>query len=379
MRPATLAIHAGAPEGPNSPLVAPIVTSSTYHWDSFEDPPHYEYSRYGNPNREALERTVAALEGAKFAVAFSSGMAALTAASELVHVGDHVLVAQDIYGGTFTLGEKILPRHGVEVSSFDPTIPGAFAEAIRPSTKLAFFESPTNPTLRLVDIKAIADVAEMRCVTTVVDNTFATPLLQNPLALGIDIVVHSTTKYLGGHSDVVGGVAATNSEEIHSRMLAYAKAAGGVPSPFDCWLVSRGIKTLPARMRVVQENAARLAQFLSTHPQVHRVDYPGLETHPGHDIAKRQMKGFGGMVSFVLEDAKAAIRCAKNFKLVSLAASLGGVETLVSYPPVLSHKMLSEEQRRARGIEPGLLRVSVGLEDSDDVIEDFDQALRTGL
>lgn len=379
MRPSTLAIHAGSPEGPNAPLVAPIVTSSTYLWDSFDEAPHFEYSRYGNPNREALEKTVAALEGARHAVAFSSGMAALTAASELVGIGDHVLVAQDIYGGTFTLGEKILPRHGVDVSYFDPADPSGFDAALRPNTKLAFFESPTNPTLRIVDIKAIADLARQRGVLTVFDNTFATPLLQNPLSLGIDLVVHSTTKYLGGHSDVVGGVAATNSEEVHSRLLAYAKAAGGVPSPFDCWLVSRGIKTLPARLRVVQENAHRVAAFLAAHPQVRRVHYPGLPAHEGHELARRQMRGFGGMLSFVLEDAEAAIRCSRRLKLVSKAASLGGVETLISYPPVLSHKALTEEERLSRGIEPGLLRLSVGLEDSDDLIEDFDQALRTGL
>ena len=378
MREATLAVHTGATEGSNVPVSLPIYLSSTYTWDTYEgEDPQWIYSRYSNPNREAVEKTVAALEGAKHGLAFASGMAGINAAFELAKSGEHVLIAEDIYGGTYNLGKKVLPKHGVQVDYFDAIDPQGFDRAVKPDTKLVIFESPTNPTLQIADIKSLAENAKKRGVISIVDNTFSTPVLQKPLGLGIDVVCHSSTKYLGGHSDVVGGVVATSNNVIYEEMLAYAKIAGGIPGPFDCFLVSRGIKSLVPRLKMQCDTALQLARFLEKHSRVKRVHYPGLESHPAHALARRQMKAFGGVLSFELDGtAREVMVFGKKCKLARMAASLGGVETLITYPPKLSHAMLSEEERLKRGITPTLLRVSVGLEDAEDLVEDFDRALR---
>jgi len=379
MREATLAVHTGGTEGSNVPLSLPIYLSSTYTWDTYEgEDPQWIYSRYTNPNREAVEKTVAALEGATHGLAFASGMAGVNAALELARAGEHVLIAEDIYGGTYNLGKKVLPKHGVQVDYFDAIDPQGFDRAVKPNTKLVIFESPTNPTLKIADIRLLAEKAKKCGVISIFDNTFSTPVLQKPIALGIDVVCHSSTKYFGGHSDVLGGVVTTNDDAIYEEMLTYAKVAGGVPGPFDCFLVSRGIKSLVPRLKMQCDTALQLARFLETHPRVKRVYYPGLESHPAHALAKRQMKAFGGVLSFELDGtAKAAMTFGKKCKLARMAASLGGVETLITYPPKLSHAMLSEEERVKRGITPALLRVSVGLEDAEDLVEDFAGALRS--
>lgn len=378
MRESTLAVHSGSTEGSNVPVSLPIYLSSTYTWDSYEtEDPKWIYSRYSHPNREAVEEAVANLEGAKHALAFASGMAAINAALELAQAGDHVLIAEDIYGGTYNLGQKVLPRHGIEVGYFDATCPDAFNQSVKANTRVVIFESPTNPTLQIADIAAIARQAKERGITSVFDNTFATPILQKPLQHGIDVVCHSSTKYLGGHSDVVGGVVATSDDNLYDQLLSYAKIAGGIPGPFDCFLVSRGIKSLVPRLRMICDTAMQVARFLDRHLKIRRVDYPGLESHPGHELAKRQMKGFGGMLSFDIDGSpEDAMKFGTKCKLVRMAASLGGVETLITYPPKLSHAMLSGEERLRRGITPTLLRLSIGLEDPEDLIEDLDQALR---
>lgn len=378
MRFSTAAIHAG--DEPGDPLgasVKPIYQSSTYRWESLDQEPPFMYARYGNPNREALERTLAALENARFGVCFGSGMAAVSAALSLAKVGDHVLIAEDIYGGTFNLGTRVLPRNGVEVSFFNSLTPGGLEAAARPNTRLAVFESPTNPTLRIADIAGVASEASSKGITTVFDNTFATPFLTRPLDLGVDVVVHSTTKYLGGHTDVTGGAALTNDPAIHAHLLETLKTVGGVPEPFASWLTLRGVKTLSPRMRMHCDNAATVAAYLAGHPKIERVHYPGLPDHPQRDLAARQMGGrYGGMLAFeVAGGREAAFAFAERTRVMHIAASLGGVESLLSYPPLFSHAGLTEEQRLARGIPPNLLRASIGLEDPEDLIEDLAQAL----
>jgi len=377
MRFATRAIHGGNLEfGSAKPVSPPIFQSSTYVWDGLLEEPAYVYSRDQNPNRQALEETVASLEGAKHAVAFGSGMAAISAAFGIARVGDHVLVSGDIYGGTISVSNQVLPDHGIEVGVFDALRPESIREMAKPNTKLLIFETPTNPTLRIADIAAIVAAARELGIVTVVDNTFATPYLQNPLAFGVDIVVHSATKYLGGHSDVVLGVAATNDDAFRDCLYRNAKVSGAVPGPFDSWLVLRGIRTLSARMRVHMENAMAVVEYLSKHPKVAKVHYPGLPGHPGHELAKRQMRGFGGMLSAEIGSGREDVESfVKRTRLFKYAASLGGVESLVSWPPKLSHEMLSEAERLKRGIPPNFLRFSIGLEDKDDLLEDLAQAL----
>ncbi|MCO5298136.1 MAG: aminotransferase class I/II-fold pyridoxal phosphate-dependent enzyme [Fimbriimonadaceae bacterium] len=378
MRFSTRAVHgAGTFEDGVGASVRPIYQSSTFRWESLEREPPFMYARYGNPNRAELEATLAALEGAEYGACFSSGMAALAAAMSLAQAGDHVVLADAIYGGTAALAAKLLPRHGIEVSSFDSLKPESLRAAARPNTKLVFYESPTNPTVEVVDIAAVAAVAKQLGILTVFDNTFATPYLTRPLSLGADVVVHSTTKYLGGHSDVTGGAALTNDAAIHAHLLEQLKLGGAVPEPFASWLTLRGVKTLPARMRVHCDNAARVAEHLAAHPKVRRVCYPGLAEPDVRALAARQMEGrFGGIVAFELEGGRdAAFQFAERTRVFHIAASLGGVESLLSYPPLFSHAGLTEEERQARGITPGLLRASVGLEDIDDLVEDLDRAL----
>ncbi len=377
MRPPTRAIHCGQEEGPNAPLAPSIHVSTTFEWESFDAEPHFIYGRYTNRNREMLEETLAALENAKFATAYGSGMAAMNAALSLAQAGDRVLIANDVYGGTQTFGEWLLPRQGIEWGAFDiADVPG-LTSALERKTRLIVFESPTNPTIRIADIRHISDVAHRAGALCVFDNTFATPCLQNPLDLGADVVMHSTTKTLGGHSDVLGGALLTNDPDLQAHFVRYAKVAGGVPGPFDCWLTLRGIRSLFPRMKMQCENALSIAEFLRRHPRVSRVHYPGLPSDPGHELARTQMKAFGSMLAFGVDDSKeATLAFAEKCRIFRLAASLGGCESSLSYPPVLSHAALPEEERIRRGITPDLLRASIGLEAVEDLLEDLEQALR---
>lgn len=379
MRQATKAVHSGKSDSKGgSPVSDPISVASTYVWDDIETEPSYIYSRYQNPNREALEQAVASLENGQFAVGYASGMAAITSALSIARSGEHVLIARDLYGGSFATAQQILSRHGIDWSDFDPLDPDDLARQSRDNTKVMLIESPTNPLLRVVDVRALAAAAKEKGIVSIVDNTFATPILQNPLDLGIDVVVHSTTKYLGGHSDVVGGIAVTNREHLHKILYSYAKVAGAVPGPFDCWLVLRGIRSISARMKVIESNSIRVAEFLASHPRIAAVYYPGLKSDPGHVLASQQMRGYGGMMAAEIGDSAGCVKTmVSRCKLFSYAASLGGVESLLSWPAGLSHAMMSDEERLSRGIRPNLLRISIGLEDVDDLLEDLEQALKT--
>ncbi|MDQ4126850.1 MAG: PLP-dependent aspartate aminotransferase family protein, partial [Actinomycetota bacterium] len=308
---------------------------------------------------------------------FASGLAATIATMSLLSPGDHVVAGDDLYGGTYRLFDKVLPRTGgLEFTYADTTDPKAVEEALRPETKLLWIETPTNPMLTLSDIARLSELARERGAMVAVDNTFASPYFQNPLALGADIVVHSTTKYMGGHSDIVGGAVATSDPDLHEGMKFYQNAAGGVPGPFDSWLVLRGLKTLAVRMRQHEENALAVAEFLQGHPEVETVSYPGLPSHPQHELAKRQMSGFSGMVSFTLRGgAEAAYATVQRTRVFSFAESLGGVESLITHPATMTHAAIPREQREARGVTDGLMRLSVGIENKEDLISDLDQAI----
>jgi len=330
-----------------------------------------------NPTRVALEAQLASLEDAKFCSAFASGMAATSATLNLLSAGDHVVVTDDLYGGTYRLFSRVLARYGLEFSYVDMTDVANVRAAMRPNTRMLWLETPTNPLLKLIDIAAVAALKQPRQVV-VVDNTFATPYLQSPLALGADVVVHSTTKYLGGHSDVIGGAAMTNTPEIAETIKFHQNAVGGVPGPMDAYLVMRGAKTLAIRMREHEKNARVIAEFLTKHGEVERVYYPGLESHPQHQLAKRQMRGFGGMLSFVLRGPQErAHDFVRRLKFFSLAESLGGVESLISIPSRMTHGSIPKEDRERRGVTDGLIRLSVGIEDADDLVADLEHALST--
>ena len=377
MRFATKAMCVGqAPHGDYGAVINPIYQSATFAWKNLDTLPKYDYTRCGGPNIGSLEQVLASLENAEHCLVFGSGMAAITAALSVLQVGDHLLVASDIYGGTHRLAYVQLPRQGIEVSEFDAAQPCSFAEAVRPNTRVAIFESPTNPNMRIMDIGAVVAEAKKANVLTVFDNTFASPALQNPLDLGIDIVVHSTTKYISGHSDVIGGAVLVNDEALYTHLKEFSKTIGAVASPFDCWLSLRGLKTLEVRMLRHCENALKLATFLADHPKVAKVHYPGLADHPDYQLARRQMRGFGGMLAIEVDGTvKQARRVCESTKIFLLAESLGGVESLIGYPPLMSHATMTEAQRVAKGIPGTLLRVSVGIEDPQDLIEDLDQAL----
>ena len=378
---ATRAIHAGQdPDEATGATIVPIYQTSTYTQEAPGINKGYEYSRSGNPTRAALEECVAALEGARFGLAFASGLAATTAVMSLLSPGDHVVAGDDLYGGTYRLFDKVLPRTGgLDFTYADTTDPQAFEKALRPETKLVWIETPTNPMLTLSDIQALSEMAHGRGATVVVDNTFASPYFQNPLVLGADAVVYSTTKYMGGHSDVVGGAFVTSDEKMYEKIKFYQNAAGAVPGPFDSWIVLRGLKTLSVRMRQHEENALAVAEFLEGHPEVATVNYPGLPSHPQHELAKKQMNGFSGMVSFTLKGgAEAAYAAVQKTKLFHFAESLGGVESLVTHPASMTHAAIPREQREARGVTDGLLRLSVGIEDKDDLVSDLDQAISAG-
>ena len=377
MRFATKAIHAGLePDPATGAIMTPVYLTSTYVQAAPGQHKGYDYSRTNHPTRAALERNLAALEEGNYGLAFASGMAAEATILQLLKSGDHLVCCQDLYGGTYRLMTQVFPRFNVETTFVDATRLEAVREAIRPSTRLMWLESPSNPMLRVCDIAGIAALAHEKGIKVVVDNTFATPCLQRPLNLGGDLVVHSTTKYLGGHSDVIGGAIIVNDAALHDELRFLQNAVGAVPGPLDCFLVLRGIKTLAVRMRQHCENALRLAEFLSGHPEVIRVFYPGLPASADHALARQQMSAFGGMVSAELRGGEErSIRFASRTKIFALAESLGGVESLVGHPLTMTHAAIPAEQRQKAGLPAALIRFSVGLEDIADLIEDVEQAM----
>jgi len=374
----TRAIHAGQEPDPRTgAVVPPISLATTFAQDEVGRHRGFEYARTANPTRTALEECLASLEGARHGFAFASGMAAEDAVLRRLVPGDHVVIPDDAYGGTYRLVAKVLAPAGIEWSAVDLTSTDALAAALRDRTRVVWVETPTNPLLTVVDIAAVVDVAHARGATVVVDNTFATPYLQQPLALGADVVVHSTTKYLGGHSDVVGGFVATNDDSLAEHLRFVQNAVGAVPSPFDCYLVLRGVKTLAVRMDRHAENARAVVAMLAEHPAVRRVLYPGLPTHPGHDVARRQMRGFGGMVSFVAAGGEeAALTVVSQTRLFTLAESLGAVESLIEHPARMTHLSAAGSPL---AVDPGLVRISVGLETVDDLVADLRRALDAAL
>jgi cystathionine beta-lyase/cystathionine gamma-synthase len=370
----TLAIHAGQEPDPTAGAVTvPVFQTSTYAQEAVNKNKGYDYARTGNPTRTALETCLAALEGGTWALAFASGMAACDAVAHLLSAGDHVVMADDIYGGTYRLFAKVYDRAGIELTAVDMRDPANVRKALRKTTKLVWMESPTNPTMKIVDITAVSEVAREAGALAVVDNTFASPYLQQPLGLGADLVLHSTTKYVGGHSDVVGGALVGNEMELRERLAFLQNAAGGVPGPWDAWLVLRGAKTLAVRMDRHSDNAQAVAEWLSQHDQVARVNYPGLATHEGHDVARRQMRSFGGMLSFELKGGEeAALRTVARTRIFALAESLGGVESLIEVPLAMTHGSVKGTKLAPPA---GLIRLSVGIETVDDLITDLAQAI----
>lgn len=373
----TLAIHAGQePDPANGAVMTPIYQTSTYAQEGVGQPRQgYEYSRTQNPTRKALEDCLAALESGEYGLAFASGMAATDAVLRLLDADSHVLAGDDVYGGTFRLFDKVLSRHGLDFTFADTTNPESVAEALTPLTRMVWLETPTNPLLSVTDIRAVAEIvgSHPNRPLLVVDNTFATPYLQRPLELGADIVVHSTTKYLGGHSDVVGGAVVVNDEELYEKLAFLQNAAGAVPGPMDCFLVLRGIKTLPLRMDRHAANASALVSFLSDHPSIERTLYPFHPSHPQHKIASGQMKNGGGMISFIMKAGReAAVKVAEGTKVFTLAESLGGVESLIEVPAAMTHLSTAGSQI---AVDPGLVRLSVGIEHVDDLLEDIESAL----
>ena len=369
-------IHAGNEPDPATGAVSvPIYQTSTYVQEGLGRNKGWEYARTQNPTRSALEKNLAVLEGGEGARAFASGMAAITAISTLLKQGDHVVCSNMTYGGTYRYFTKILARFGVDFSFVDTANAGEVERAIRPQTRLLHLESPTNPTMQLCDIALLSELAHRVGAVVVVDNTFASPYLQKPLALGADIVMHSTTKFLGGHSDTVGGAAIAKSKE-HVEWLGFVQnSSGAILSPMDSWLVLRGIKTLVVRMERHEENGRAIAEHLARHPKVKKVNYPGLPSHPQHALAKKQMKGFGAMISFDVGSFENASAFLAKVRLCSLGESLGGVETLISHPATMTHASIPEEERNRLGVTAGLVRISVGIEDVEDLIADLDQAL----
>jgi cystathionine beta-lyase/cystathionine gamma-synthase len=374
-RQETLCIHAGQhPDPVHGAVMTPIVLSSTFAQDGPGGYKDYDYSRAGNPTRTALEGCLAALEGATHGVAFGSGCAATTAVLLSLKSGDHVLCGDDVYGGTFRIFDKVMKQWGLDATFMDMSDPAKVKAAIRPNTRLVWLETPSNPMLKITDIAAVADITKKAGVALAVDNTFATPMLQKPLDLGATMVVHSTTKYLNGHSDVVGGAVLTSDAEVAEKLHFLQKSVGGVPSPFDCYLVLRGLKTLGVRMKQHVAGARVIAEHLAKHKQVERVFYPGLPSHKGYDVAARQMKAPGGMISFELAGGlPAATAFLKALRIFVCAESLGGVESLAEHPAIMTHASVPAEARRALGIGDGLIRLSVGVEDEGDLTSDLER------
>ncbi len=375
---ATTAIHSGQDPDPTTGAVSvPIYQTSTYAQEALGKHKGYEYARTQNPTREALEKNVAALEGARYGFAFASGMAAIDATLRLVKAGEHVIVSDNTYGGTFRLFTKVLANYNLEFDFVDTSDPHRVEASIKPNTRMIFVETPTNPVMIVSDLGAVSELAHRVGARVVCDNTFLSPYLQSPIEFGVDIVVHSTTKYLNGHSDGVGGIVVLNSEEDAAWIGFIQNSAGAILSPFDSWLVMRGTKTLALRMEQHDKSGRAVAAFLEEHPKVKKLYYPGSASHPQHLLAQRQQKGFGGMVAFDVGSLAAARTVLDSVKLCTLAESLGGVETLISHPATMTHASVDAEKRERLGITDGLVRISVGLEDTDDIIADLDQALDT--
>jgi cystathionine beta-lyase/cystathionine gamma-synthase len=372
----TDAIHVGQEaDAATGAIIVPIYQTSTFLQEGLGKHKGYEYARTSNPTRLALERNLARLEGGNFAYAFASGMAAINAAMTLFKAGDHIVSAHNLYGGTFRLFEQILKNFGLEFTYADTARPDPTEAAFRPNTRLLYIETPTNPLMEITDISAAARLAHRHGALLAVDNTFMSPYFQRPLALGADIVIHSTTKYLNGHSDGVGGAVILNDASLAERLKFIQNAAGAVLGPMDSWLVLRGVKTLAVRMRQHNANGLAVAEFLSKHPKVKKVHYPGLPSHPQHELARKQTSGFGGMISFETGSLENAKRVLGAVRLCSLAESLGGVETLISHPATMTHASVPAEVRQRLGITDGLVRISVGIEDAEDLIADLGQAL----
>jgi len=373
---ATDAIHVGQePDPATGAIVPPIYQTSTYVQEALGKHKGYDYARTAHPNRRALERCIAKLEGGTTSYVFSSGMAAIDAVFRLLRPGDHVIVSQAVYGGVFRLTTQLLVHFGLEFSYVNTADLDAVLKALKPNTKMFYVETPTNPTMIITDIAAVARLANDRQISLVVDNTFLSPYLQQPIALGANIAVHSMTKYLNGHSDCTGGAVVLTRPEDAERIYFIQRSAGTGLAPMDCWLVARGVKTLAVRMQQHDKNGMTVAQFLESHPKVKRVLYPGLTSHPQHEVAKRQQRGFGAMISFDLGSIEAARALLNNVQLCALAESLGGVETLISHPALMTHASVPPDVRQQIGITDGLVRISVGIEDAEDLIADLDRAL----
>ena len=372
----TRAIHAGQrPDPVSGAIMTPIYLTSTYVQDALGEHKGYEYARGKNPTREALERNVAALEGGRHGIAFSSGMGCLDSIMKLLNAGDHVVCGENVYGGSFRLFDKVLSRFGLRFTYVDTRDPAAIEAAMTPATRMLMVETPTNPLMRLADLGACAQIAHRHDALLVVDNTFATPYFQRPLEHGADIVWHSSTKYLNGHSDMIGGIAVMNDDDLATRLQFIANAAGAVPGPFDAWLVLRGTKTLHLRMRQHDANGREIARWLAGRLGEERVIYPGLASHPQHELACRQMSGFGGMISIELGTKEHARRMLGRVRVFSLAESLGGVESLISHPSSMTHASVEADRREKVGLSEGLVRLSVGVEDVEDLKADLEQAM----
>ncbi len=373
----TKVIHAGQdPEPVTGAIMPPIFQTSTFVQEAPGKHKGYEYARKSNPTRTKLQDNLAALENGKYALAFGSGCGAMTTVLHLLKKGDHVVCCDDVYGGTYRLFTKVIANNGIDFTFTDLTNAENLKKEIQKNTKLVWIETPTNPLLKLIDIEKISEICRSKKLLCVVDNTFMSPFFQNPLDLGADLVVHSTTKYLNGHSDVIGGAIVTNNPELHDQLLFLVNAMGTIPGPFDSWLVLRGIKTLALRMKAHEQNALKIASFLETHPAIEKVIYPGLKSHPQHSLAKKQMRGFGGMMSIVVKGGlNPAKKLLQKTSLFSLAESLGGVESLIEHPAIMTHASVEKSIREKGGIVDGLVRLSVGIEHADDLISDLKQAL----
>ncbi len=377
MKMDTKVIHGGTLADPLTGAVSvPIYQVSTYQQEAIGQHRGYEYSRTGNPTRQALEEMIATLEGGARGLAFSSGMAAISTVFSLFNQGDHVIVGDDVYGGTYRVLSQVFTRMGLEVTFVDTSEISLVHDALRENTRAIYLETPSNPLLKVSDIALISELSRARGMLLIVDNTFLTPYWQNPLDLGADLVIHSATKYLGGHSDVVAGLVVAKEKELGERLHYLQNAIGGIAAPFDSWLLLRGIKTLGLRMKQHESNARQIAQFLAEHPRVQKVYYPGDPSHPGHDIAARQARGFGGMISFDVGSGQAAEKLLERLNYFVLAESLGAVESLVSVPARMTHASIPAEEREKLGITDGLVRISVGVEDVEDLLYDLEQALK---
>ncbi|HEX4925811.1 MAG TPA: cystathionine gamma-synthase [Bdellovibrionales bacterium] len=373
----TRAIHAGQEPDPSTgAIMTPVYLTSTYVQSSPGVHKGYDYSRADNPTRDAYEDCLASLESGKHGFAFASGCAAMTTIAHLLKNGDHLICSDDVYGGTFRLFDKVIKNNGIEFSYVDFANLGAFEKLIKSNTKMVWIETPTNPLLKLADIAAVAKICKARNILLAVDNTFMSPYFQRPLELGADIVMHSTTKYIGGHSDIIGGAVIVNRDDLGEKLKFLQKSMGAVPGNFDCYICLRSLKTLHLRMKAHQENAMAVAKFLEKHPKVEKVVYPGLESHPQHALAKKQMSGFGGMITFFIKGGlPAATSMMEKVKVFALAESLGGVESLIEHPGIMTHASVPADQRAALGISDALIRLSVGVEAKDDLIRDLEQAL----